>query len=214
MTEIPYPICDSTPAPKNSIATSTSPSIRSFTDHIKNTGLNYDFIEYDNPGLPPLYAIEKSGLQEYFGEKRGLTNEKAGSEQEAFLSHDKHHLSIWSFTDHIKSKGFNYVFIEYGDPGGPVTRQERTDQNQMQPMHISPSSQGSQLDHYSGQYHTASSSPRIWGSTGLLPSPAMPIHPTFLTSDKDHHSNETVPRFGSGATGGLDTEVSMISTEA
>lgn len=34
-----------------------------------------------------------------------------------------------------------------------VTRQKRTDQNQMQPMHSSPSSQGSPLGHYSGQYH-------------------------------------------------------------
>ena len=34
-----------------------------------------------------------------------------------------------------------------------VTRQKRTDQNQMQPMHGSPSSQGSQLDHYSSPYH-------------------------------------------------------------
>ena len=34
-----------------------------------------------------------------------------------------------------------------------VTRQKRTDQNQMQPMRSSPSSQGSPMDHYSGQYH-------------------------------------------------------------
>ena len=34
-----------------------------------------------------------------------------------------------------------------------VTCQKRTDQNQMQPMHSSPSSQGSHMDHYSGQYH-------------------------------------------------------------
>ena len=34
-----------------------------------------------------------------------------------------------------------------------VTRQKRTNQSQMQPMHSSPSSQGSQMDHYSGQYH-------------------------------------------------------------
>ena len=34
-----------------------------------------------------------------------------------------------------------------------VTRQKKTDQTQVQPIHSSPSSQGSQLDHYSGQYH-------------------------------------------------------------
>ena len=34
-----------------------------------------------------------------------------------------------------------------------VTRQKKADQNQMQPMHSSPSSEGSQMDHYSSQYH-------------------------------------------------------------
>ena len=67
----------------------------SFTDHIKSKGFNYDFNEYDNPGLPPLYAIEKSGLQEDLGDKReGLSKEGAGSEGETFLSSEKNYLSI------------------------------------------------------------------------------------------------------------------------
>ena len=37
-----------------------------------------------------------------------------------------------------------------------VTRQRRTDQNQMQAMHSSPSSQESQFDHCNGQYHAYS----------------------------------------------------------
>ena len=83
-------------------------------------GFNYDFNEYDNPGLPPLYAIENSGFQEYFGDKsKELSKEGAGFEGENFHFSDKDHLSIWSFTDHIKSKGFNYGFVEYDNPGCP-----------------------------------------------------------------------------------------------
>ena len=48
--ETPCPIYDSAPALKNCIATSTSPSIGSFTDHVKSKGFNYGFIECDDPG--------------------------------------------------------------------------------------------------------------------------------------------------------------------
>ena len=107
---------------------------------------------------------------------------------------------------HNKSKGFDYGFIEYDDPGGRVTRQKKTDQNQMQPMHSSPSSQGSQLDHHSG--HIIQPTPRLGYrvAQGLLPLPEMPVHPTIVTSDTDHHSNKTVLTFCSGAADAAGTK--------
>ena len=51
-------------------------------------------------------------------------------------------------------KARNNNGISTGSPVATrVTRQKRTDQTQMQPMHSSPSSQESQLDHYSSPYH-------------------------------------------------------------